>query len=187
MTFAYAPDVWQNFFAVVSLAAATLTGLLAVALSVNVRAVMDNPAYMARAREALIALTVLLTLSIFALIPQQGRVALGIELVVLSILVFVVSLRLQADTMRRLRAPQRRRWMARLVGLNAATFAITLAGTSLIIGRLGGLLWLLYTTVICLVWSTYNAWGITIRVPSELEREHAEESRRAKAVGFGPS
>jgi hypothetical protein len=34
--------------------------------------------------------------------------------------------------------------------------------TSLVTGRLGGLLWLLPTILICLVWSTYNAWSLAI-------------------------
>ena len=42
-------------------------GLLAVALSMNIRAIAASLARIARAREALIALTVLLTLSIFVL------------------------------------------------------------------------------------------------------------------------
>ena len=91
MSFAYAPEIWRDFYEVVSLAAATLIGLLAVVLSMNIRAVVASPARIARAREALIALTVLLTLSIFVLIPQQGRLALGIELIALSFVVFVLS------------------------------------------------------------------------------------------------
>lgn len=96
----------------------------------NVRAVVGSPARIARAREALIALTALLTLSIVVLIPQQGRVALGVELVALSLVVLVVSLRLQARTMRRIPLRHRRRWMVRALGLNTSTIAITCAGAS---------------------------------------------------------
>src|SRR5262245_7634586 len=134
MAFAYAPEIWQDFFGVVSLAAATLTGLLAVALSMNICAIAASPPRIAHAREALIALTVLLTLSILVLIPKQGRVALGIELIGLSFVVFLISLRLEARTTRRLPARYRRRWLVRLVGLNTATLAITLTGASLIVG-----------------------------------------------------
>jgi hypothetical protein len=175
VAFVYTPEVWQDFFAVVSLAAATLTGLLAVALSMNPRSIAASPARIARAREALIALTVLLTVSIFVLIPQQGRVALGIELILLGIIVLVISIRLQAGTTRRLPARSRRRWIVRIIGLNSATLAITLAGASLVIGKLGGLLWLVYTTLYCLVWSTYNAWNLTIRLPGELEGERPSD------------
>ena len=178
MDFVYTPAVWQSFFDVVSVAAATLTGLLAVALSINPRALAASPARIARAREGLIALTVLLTVSIFVLIPQQGRVALGMELIILSIIVFVVSVRLQVMTTRMLPAPKRRRWILRILGLNSATLAITLAGASLIIGKLGGLLWLLHTTLYCLVWSTYNAWSLTIRMPGALEGERPSDSHQ---------
>ena len=162
MEFAYRPEIWQDLFDMAALAAVTLTGLLSVALSINVRNIADTPAHLARAREALISLTVLVTVSVFVLIPQQGRVALGIELIALSILVFVVGLRLQAQTLRRLPARSRPRWIVRLIGLDSATVAILIAGVSLVSGRFGGLLWLVPTMLICLVWSTYNAWRLTI-------------------------
>lgn len=162
MHFAYEPELWQGLFEMVALAAVTLTGLLSVALSINVRHIVDTPSHLARGREALIALTVLLTVAIFVLIPTQGRVALGIELVVLSIVVLAIGLRLQARTLSLLPAAQRRHWRVRLLGLNGATVAITIAGVGLITERFGGLLWLVPAILIGLVWSTYNAWNLTI-------------------------
>lgn len=50
----------------------------------------------------------------------------------------------------------------RLIGLDSATLCITFAGASLLTGRMGGLLWLVPTILICLIWSTYNAWSLTI-------------------------
>ena len=189
MPFAYAPEIWRDFFEVVSVAAATLTGLLAVAMSMNVRAVVASPARIARAREAIISLTVLLTLSIFVVIPQQGRVALGIELVTLSVIVLGFTLLLQVRTTRGVPARYRRRWILRTVGLNSATVAIGLAGVSLIAGRAGGLLWLIYTTLYCLIWSTYDAWSLIIRLPGALEGERSEdyegESSAALAIEAG--
>ena len=120
MQFAYRPELWHALFEMAALAAVTLTGLLSVGLSINLRTIVDTPAHMARAREALIALTVLLTLSIFILIPEQGAVALGIELLVLGIIVFVVALRLQARTLHQLPVGERRSWRRRLLGLNSA-------------------------------------------------------------------
>ncbi|MGE5834895.1 MAG: hypothetical protein ACM4AI_10475 [Acidobacteriota bacterium] len=132
-------------------------------LLINLRHIIDSPAHLARAREALIALTVLLTLSIFVLIPKQGRVALGIELLVLSVIVLGMSLRLQWGTVHRLPQRRRRWWVRRLLGLNSATLAIGMAGAGLVTEKLGGMLWLVMTTLICLLWSTYNAWSLAIR------------------------
>jgi len=92
--FAYKPELWQSLFDMCALAAVTLSGLIFVGLSINLRNVVSSPVHLARAREALIALTVLLTVAIFVLIPEQGRVPVGIELIALSVLVWVLSLRL---------------------------------------------------------------------------------------------
>ena len=176
MAFAYRPEIWQEFFSVASLAAVTLTGLIAVALSLNIRAVAASPARIGRARESLIALTVLLVVSIFALIPQQGRIALGIELILLSVVVLTIAFRLQSKTLHRLPAENRRRWMIRVVAATSAALAIGISGASLIAGHSGGLLWLVHTTLYCLVWPTYNAWSLTIRLPGALEGERSREN-----------
>jgi modulator of FtsH protease len=160
--FAYRPELWQSLFDMAALAAVTLAGLIFVGLSINLRNVVSSPVHLARAREALVALTVLLTVAIFVLIPEQGRVPVGIELLALSALVWIVSLRLQWNTVHRLAKRQRRSWVMRLIGLDSATLCITLAGAGLVTGRMGGLLWLVPTILICLIWSTYNAWSLMI-------------------------
>lgn len=167
MEFAYRPELWHGLFEMAALAAVTLTGLLSVGLSINLRTIRDSPMHRGRAREALVALTVLLTVSIFVLIPEQGRVPLGIELVALSLLVWGISLRLQAETVRRLAVQARGPWIRRLIGLDTAILAITLAGVSLIVGRFGGFLWLLPHILICLVWSTYNSWSLLIEAAEQ--------------------
>ena len=180
MEFAYQPELWKALFEMVALAAVTLTGLLSVGLSINTRRIVDTPAHLARAREAVIALTLLLTVAIFVLIPEQGRVALGIELVALSILVFAVALRLQTRTLHRLPARRRRSWRRRLIGLDSAIVSITIAGVGLVTGRLGGFLWLLPTILICLMWSMYNAWSLAVDAAAVDDREGQHAPPHAK-------
>ncbi len=64
--------------------------------------------------------------------------------------------------MHALPAQRRRSWIGRLIGFDTAIVGITVAGAGLVTGRLGGFLWLLPTVLICLIWSTYNAWSLTI-------------------------
>ena len=162
MEFAYKPELWQSLFEMCALAAVTLAGLIFVGLSINLRNVVSSPVHLARAREALVALTVLLTVAIFVLIPEQGRTAVGIELLALSVLVWVLSLRLEWSTVHHLAKRKRRSWVIRLIGLDSAILCITLAGAGLVTRRMGGLLWLVPTILICLIWSTYNAWSLMI-------------------------
>ena len=69
------------------------------------------------------------------------------------------------------------------MGLNSATVAIGVAGVSLIAGRAGGLLWLIYTTLYCLIWSTYDAWSLIIRLPGALEGERPEDYAPDSSAG----
>src|SRR4029079_11426655 len=105
-------------------------------LSMNVRALVANPMHVARAREALISLTVLLVVSIFVLIPEQGPLPLGIELLAISAIVLGVSFRLQSSTLNRLHHTHRGSWRRRLLGLNGATLSIAIGGVGLVTGRL---------------------------------------------------
>jgi len=177
MHFAYRPELWESLFEMVALAAVTLTGFLAVALSMNVRALVANPAHLARAREALISLMVLLVVSIFVLIPEQGPLPLGIELLAISVVVLGISLRLQSSTLNRLHHTHRGSWRRRLLGLNGATLSIAIGGVGLVTGRLGGLLWLLPNILIGLVWSTYNAWSLLLREAEPGGVESGEPAR----------
>ncbi len=167
MDFAYAPGEWEVLFAAVAGAAAAMTGLLFVAFSVNLSTILADPAHMARSRETLSGLLTLLVLSIVVLIPGQGRVALGAELTVMGLLLLIISLSLQARTIRRLHIRHRVRWMLRASGLNAPTSAVAIAGIGLLTRSLGGLLWLVPTILIYFIWSTVNAWSLVVQAATE--------------------
>jgi hypothetical protein len=76
---------WQAFFTFVGLVAGGLTGLIFVALSLQITEVRTGPAYVKRARTTLGALTGILVLSGLVLIPSQTATGLGLESLVLFI------------------------------------------------------------------------------------------------------
>jgi modulator of FtsH protease len=166
MEYAYSPEDWQVFYGTVAGASAALTGLLFVALSVNLAIVRDT-AHRARAREALSCLLILVVLAMIVLIPRQGQRALGWELLVAGIVLEVFGLRLQTETLIGLPAARRPHWMVRLVPLHLATLAVPIAGASLLLGRYGGLLWLVLTVLVYILWSIGNAWALIVQAASE--------------------
>ncbi len=143
---AYQAQSWQVFYAAVVGAAATLTGLLFVALSLNLRAILQEAAH--RARETFGGLVGLLVLALVVLIPGQSFLWLGTELIVGSLIYLAYGVRLQVQTMRRLPIGRRARWMARIALLNLGTLLILWSGLSLMLQRLSGLYWLVPTNLI---------------------------------------
>jgi hypothetical protein len=77
-------DAWANFGVAVTGASAALTGLLFVALSINLRQILRNATLSSRALLALLAVVPLFS-TMLLLVPQPPR-AYGIELLVLGAL-----------------------------------------------------------------------------------------------------
>ena len=73
-------------------AAAALTGLIFVAVSINLAQILADRGLPIRAAETLSILVGLLLLSVFMLVPGQGRVALGIEIGGLGVVLGTVLL-----------------------------------------------------------------------------------------------
>jgi modulator of FtsH protease len=83
--------LWTTMYGAVAAAAAAFAGLLFVALTVNLPRILPDAAHVARAREALAGLLSLLVLAILVLIPDQGRDALGIELLGVAVILVILS------------------------------------------------------------------------------------------------
>jgi hypothetical protein len=160
MEYAYNADGWHDFYLAVAGAAAALLGLLFIALSLNLQALKKEPMFRARARESLGGFFNLLILALIILIPGQDRHVLGIDLVAFSMVLVVLSVVLQGETIRRLIARRRARWILRNVPFNLGTVAILVAGASLLIGMAGGLFWLVPTMLIYFVRAALNAWKL---------------------------
>ncbi len=163
MEIAYRADAWQAMYATVAAASATLIGLLFVALSLDLPAILRNPAYLARAREVRGGLLSLLILSVLVLTPGQDRRVLGAELIVGVSVLAAIGGAAQFQTLRRV-SVGRRRWALRLVPLHLGTATALIAGASLAFGWYGGLYWLVPAVLLYLLWSVNNAWVLVVQV-----------------------
>ena len=105
----------------------------------------------------------MLVYSIVALVPGQGAGALGAELIALSALFLVVSFRLQAQTLTMLNAKRRLSWFLRIGLIDCATLLIAFGGFGLVFHCLGGLLWLVPSSLFYFVWPTLNAWSLVTK------------------------
>ena len=86
------PAAWQNFYVMMGSANAALTGLVFVALSIHLRAVLDHPLLKPRAVIALTVLATQIVIAAIVLTPQSPNL-MGIEIFALNASFLVVELR----------------------------------------------------------------------------------------------
>ena len=74
-------EEWHDFFLAAAGAAAVLAGLLFVGVSINLEMIMSNPVYglTGRALEALLLFLAVLTVTCLLLVPAQGMMVAGLE------------------------------------------------------------------------------------------------------------
>ncbi len=160
----YSPIGWENFFTAVAGAAAALTGLIFVGLSINLSKILASPGLPGRAGEAIIILAGGLLVSTLALVPDQPATLLGAELLALGLAIWGTPTGLQ------LRALRRREWQRpsqitiRVALGQAATLPYLITAVSLLTGRGGGLAWLVPGVILSFAGGTLSAWVLLIEI-----------------------
>jgi hypothetical protein len=156
-------DTWHDFFAAQAAAGAALTGLVFVAISINLQAVLTAKAVQGRAIEALVLLVSLLIVGLLALIPEQGEIALGIELIIYGLILTIVLIRVGSGIANRGGATGRQHLLRLMLG-HFAALPLIICGISLLSGDGGGLYWLALSTIAGVVAGMIGAWVLLVEI-----------------------
>ena len=87
----YHPELWNNFFVLVGTGSAALTGLVFVAISVNLKAVSRDATHTYRAINMLSGFTSAFIVSSLALMGHQTHRTVGLEWLIVSLLAAVIN------------------------------------------------------------------------------------------------
>jgi modulator of FtsH protease len=159
---AYHQAAWHAFFTGAIGASAALTGLLFVAISINLDQILKFPQLPGRAAGTLGTLLASLAVSGFALAPGQGIGVLGWEIISVGA---VVGLQALFVTLRKRGPSQKLTWIiAHLVSLFSPALVFIVGGVSLVIKSGGGLYWILAATLVVFVMSSINAWVLLVEI-----------------------
>jgi modulator of FtsH protease len=157
--FAYDPAEWSDLFVATAGASAALAGLVFVAVSINIERIIKYPGLPERSLETLLFLVLVLLLSVVCLIPGQGHVALGLELLLVSLAIggYVSQLPLVQGGSRDRR---RERWGVRVT----ATVPFLIGSISLLVSVGGGLYWVAGGVVFAIAGAVANAWVLLVEI-----------------------
>jgi hypothetical protein len=87
----YDPEQWNNFFVLAGSGSAALTGLVFVAITINLKGVAQDATHRYRAINMLSGFTSMLIVSSFALMGRQTYRTLGIEWLIVSMLAAAIN------------------------------------------------------------------------------------------------
>jgi hypothetical protein len=160
----YNPADWASFFTALISAAAALTGLLFVAVSINLDRIIKGGRFLpARAAETLAVLLLVLIGSAVSLIPQNTRL-MGIEVLILAVPMLAVTVYIQLQH-RRARAADPVFWtVSRMASTATATVPATIAGISLTAHWGGGFYWLAAAALLGIIGAVYGAWVLLVEI-----------------------
>jgi modulator of FtsH protease len=156
------PD-WSNFLVAETGAAAALAGLLFVAVSINIRKILEYPGVPGRAAEGLALLMGIVLVGTFGLAPNPPQKMLGAEFLGVGGLLWIMTVTIHT---RRLRLKNQPWWWlaSRVLLCQGATLSLCIAGIALLRGNPGGMYWLVPACVFSFIAATTSAWVLLIEI-----------------------
>jgi modulator of FtsH protease len=155
---------WAPFFTAQTGAFAALTGLVFVALSINLKQILAQPGLPGRAGQAVIVLVTPVLTGLLGLLPDQSPRTLGTEFLVIGIVAWVAATGILISGREPMRTRPFNEKAIRIVEVEAATLLIIVAAALLMTGNPSGLYWQAAGTAVCLVAGITDAWVLLVEI-----------------------
>ena len=164
----YNPASWREFFFTVAAAAAALTGLIVVGLSIHAEFIARSNTHRAHARATLVVLTSAMVSGLVGVAAQPPDWA-GWEFGLISVAIAAIN------TFNNRKTLQLMRWQVPAAAWRRMAIGYAIAGAGLIgaismvaaRGEGGGLYWIAVQAISALVWAIAGAWRFLIGVVDE--------------------
>lgn len=155
---------WANFFVAEVGAAAALSGLVIVAISINLQRILSFPQLPGRAAEMLIMLVGALLAASFGLLPGQSLKMFGGEILGAGLLMTVSPMIIQLRQISLIKAQPVTWWLWRFLVALCAGVPVLVGGGYLVAGAGGGLYWVAAGIMATLVATVWNAWVLLVEI-----------------------
>jgi hypothetical protein len=155
---------WVQFFATIGGAAATLTGLIFVGISINLNKILSISRLPDRASQALILLVTVLVVSGLCLIPGLNASLLGIEFLVLGTIVWIVNLKLDIGIFHKTSDQYKKRHLLNALLTQFSVLPYIISGIVLLTSGFTGIYWLLPAIFFSFIKSVLDAWVLLVEI-----------------------
>jgi hypothetical protein len=155
---------WQTILSVQAESAATLTGLVFVAVSINLTKIVAFPGLPSRAAESIMQFLQVFFICTVALVPRQADMSVATGILCISLFSWVMQVIAQIRYAR-MNTGHPKLWLAiRVLQTQLASIPFFIAVGCMFLGSHAGLYWLVPGFIFSFVSGVANAWVLLVEV-----------------------
>jgi len=155
---------WHDLFVATAGAAAALTGLLFVGVSINLTRILASKKLPERALLALLLLLAILIISILLLIPSTSLPATGVEVLVCGLVLWLIVTAMDTGIYRNTDLAFKRVYAFHIFINQAAMLPYLAGGVLLLFNKPAGLYFVVAAFIACFIKAMMDAWVLLVEI-----------------------
>lgn len=155
---------WSNLFVATSGAAAALTGLIFVGISINLEKILKTPNLPNRALISLILLLSILIISLLFLIPGQSVTAISTENISVGCLVWLINTKIDFGVLQVTPKSYKKSYRINMFVNQVAILFYIAGGIVMLLEGGAGMILIMAAIIISFIKSVIDAWVLLIEI-----------------------
>ena len=155
---------WSDFFVATAGAAAALTGLIFVGVSISLTKILALPTLPNRAFVSITLLLCILTISVLALVPQKLITWLGFDILIIGMVVWIIVTRIDFKNYKKIDKEYKRHYFWMLAVDQLAILPYLFAGLLISFQNSSGLYWIVPAIIVSFIKSVTDAWVLLVEI-----------------------
>jgi hypothetical protein len=157
-------NAWANFFVALAGAAAALTGLIFVGVSISLKSILATAHLSGRAVESIFLLMTILIIALLCLVPGQSPLSLGIEIGIIGVVGWVIMVKTDLRMLKTAEADHKRHYRRNLLFSQLAVVPYLLAAVVLVAVGPVGFYWLIPGIIFSFLKALVDSWVLLVEI-----------------------